>query len=419
MIFVFKLYYILITLFLITVTIAHETLIYWNTWSEPCLEKGYNLPVENYGVVINKNKTFIGDKVSLLYEKHIGLYPFLKKEENGTYTFVNGGLPQNVVMKDHLLKLEESINATIPDPLYKGLAIIDVEEWRPLYQTNWGGKTIYRDESIKLVKQKYPSLSDEDAVKLAKINFDESAFTFLNKTLEKVKQLRPYATWGFYDYPLCLDGAKSRNWEFCFPDYNDKIVELLKHVDAIYASPYLYRVGPDYHYERKDSYVRSSLEEAYRIRDIIERKGFGRKKIFVFQKFEIDSYIKDISDIEYYDPYMLCITYQRPVDYKVDGILIWSSSINMAKRCSSIQKYIEKVFGPFIRKITQKYKRSNMHDLLYSKKQGAFDRDVIELTNCRKLVTDENLDKWCKTGFYGPECMKWKHFNAQKKCHKC
>ena len=49
------------------------------------------------------------------------------------------------------------IESKIPDPNYNGLAVIDWEPWRPLWETNWNKKRIYKVKSVENVRERYPS----------------------------------------------------------------------------------------------------------------------------------------------------------------------------------------------------------------------------------------------------------------------
>jgi hypothetical protein len=51
---------------------------------------------------------------------------------------VNGGLPQYGDMPTHFAQLDYAINYLIPDPSWKGLAVLDFEDW-------WGTWNLTRD----------------------------------------------------------------------------------------------------------------------------------------------------------------------------------------------------------------------------------------------------------------------------------
>ena len=66
---------------------------------------------------------------------------------------------QSVDLSEHLCKARIDIINKIPDQNFKGLAVIDWEPWRPLWETNWNKKRIYKVRSVELVKSRYPQWS--------------------------------------------------------------------------------------------------------------------------------------------------------------------------------------------------------------------------------------------------------------------
>lgn len=75
----------------------------------------------------------------------------------------------------HLEKLRNDINNAIPDSTFSGLAIIDFEEWRPLWETNYDSKKIYQEHSIKHVKHRNPDIDDASAEQIAIDEFNTAA----------------------------------------------------------------------------------------------------------------------------------------------------------------------------------------------------------------------------------------------------
>jgi hyaluronoglucosaminidase len=69
-----------------------------------------------------------------------------------------------------LEKLRDDIGKYIPDPNFNGLGVIDFEEWRPLWDTNYDSKKIYQEHSIRHVQNRNPDL---DAVEAERIAIDE------------------------------------------------------------------------------------------------------------------------------------------------------------------------------------------------------------------------------------------------------
>ncbi|EPB68893.1 hyaluronoglucosaminidase [Ancylostoma ceylanicum] len=96
--------------------------------------------------------SFYGDKVVIFYEFVFGTYPYYKGyKENQP---VNGGTPQNCSLEQHLEIIKKNITERIPDENFDGLAIVDLEEWRPLFDENFYGlKRVRRKRDLKKVYQ--------------------------------------------------------------------------------------------------------------------------------------------------------------------------------------------------------------------------------------------------------------------------
>uniref|UniRef100_A0A0N5C5U2 Hyaluronidase n=1 Tax=Strongyloides papillosus TaxID=174720 RepID=A0A0N5C5U2_STREA len=398
---------------LIFYSFAFEIL--WNAQSEPCQnDTKTRINFTNYIIKTNKNYTFRGDKIVLLYEGNIGLYPHLKNHTNGTIEYINKGLPQLVNMTEHLKKLEENINNIIKDVNFSGLVIIDIEEWRPTYDSNWSSKRIYRNQSIELVLNTTNITDTKEAEKIAIEQFDKAAINFFNKTLHKCKELRKNAKWGFYGFPTCNENAENRNWSFCFPNISDKTIPIFKYVDAMYPAPYIVQ---GQNYSIKNLFVQAVLNETQRIVDKIYKEENKNKSIYVYQKIEVDPFTEILKDIEFYDPYYLCIGYKNLVSYNVDGIIVWTTSKNMSDRCLYIKNYTESVFGPYIKNLKKNFLISSQTTIfpttisqttLSSRQTGSLTTNTFSLNDCNQLLTEENIKKWCETNFYGPNCKQSK-----------
>uniref|UniRef100_A0A0N4ZKW9 Hyaluronidase n=1 Tax=Parastrongyloides trichosuri TaxID=131310 RepID=A0A0N4ZKW9_PARTI len=398
---VLKALVLLINIFL-KIKYAKGTLFYWNIPTNKCLKNGINILPKQYGMIVNRNETFYGKKIVLFYEKDVGLYPYYIKVNASYYKEVNGGLPQNVNYPAHFIKLRESIKRIIPRKHYNGLAIIDIEAWRVKFDTNWGDQRIYINKSIEREKVLNKSLTYQEARKLAEKNFNKAASKFFTETIDECKKMRPNATWGFYDLTLCNEkgGVKGK---YCFTKHNNKLLSVFKHADAIFPSPYLYQ-GKNY--SVKEEFVKTALQEAQRLVHRLKKKYNVTRKIYVYNKFEIDPYNKNVTDIEFYDPYYLCITYWRSVEFNVDGVITWSSTKNLSERCPFIRNYTKRVFGPYIREL---HNITNwFHNKLIEGKYKRISRSNKELDICKSLLTYDNIKMWCDTNFYGPNCLERK-----------
>ncbi|PIO57100.1 hyaluronoglucosaminidase, partial [Teladorsagia circumcincta] len=116
---------------------------------------------------------FFGSKVVVFYESKFALYPYYKDYDPNQP--VNGGLPQNISLQAHLDGVAQLIQVVIPDLNFDGIAVIDLEAWRPLYHMNWDKKKVYKEQSVQLVLQNQPYLSTEETEALAEQQFNRAA----------------------------------------------------------------------------------------------------------------------------------------------------------------------------------------------------------------------------------------------------
>ena len=86
---------------------------------------------------------------------------------------VNGGIPQLGNLTKHLDFFRPNVSSMIVDQDYTGLAVIDWEQWDPLWARNWDSRQIYRDASIELAKKENPGLPIEDVTAIAQEQFEK------------------------------------------------------------------------------------------------------------------------------------------------------------------------------------------------------------------------------------------------------
>lgn len=122
---------------------------------------------------------------------------------------MNGGIPQLGCLSAHLSLAETQISRLLWVN-FTGLAVIDWEEWQPLWEKNFGKKIEYRRLSKLLVRQERPDLSDKDIASLARQRFEASARKFMEGTLQTAIRTRPKGLWGFYGFLVCSNKHKRK-----------------------------------------------------------------------------------------------------------------------------------------------------------------------------------------------------------------
>lgn len=218
-------------------------LLAWNAPTEHCGPwHGIHFQLDNFQIVASPNEGFVRQNLTIFYRDRLGLYPYFNSDE----TPVNKGLPQLASLEEHLGKMQEGVQKYIKDTEAKGLAVIDWEDWRPLWVRNWDTKDVYRRFSRELVKQKNPQWPPEKVPKTAQQEFERSARKYMLETLKQAKHLRPNQLWGFYLFPDCYNHNYMRtleNYTGRCPDVemarNDQLKWLWAESTALFPSIYI------------------------------------------------------------------------------------------------------------------------------------------------------------------------------------
>lgn len=214
----------------------------WNAPTASCLSQyGVDLDLGMFSIVQNQNQTFTGDNITIFYAEKLGLYP----RYSGQAEAINGGVPQNASLDEHLRVATENINSFIPDGDFQGLAVVDWESWRPVWERNWDSKQVYWEGSRALVKSRHPDWSPSQIDAAARLEFEEAGRKFMEETLKLGQQERPNGLWGYYGFPNCYNyyNDKSTNYTGECPDVemkrNNELAWLWNVSSALYPDIYL------------------------------------------------------------------------------------------------------------------------------------------------------------------------------------
>ncbi|KAK1801122.1 hypothetical protein P4O66_022825 [Electrophorus voltai] len=214
----------------------------WNMPTSRCEHRyGVLLPLQKYGIIYNVQQRFLGENISLFYERRLGLYPYVKHQD-----LINGGIPQGGSLEGHLALAENQLRVRLRKN-FKGLAVLDWEAWQPLWRQNYGRRKVYKKLSKQFVRERFPEMSEEDVTSLAKLEFEQEARAFMEETLQLGVHVCPRGLWGFYGFPGCYNyhGAKQSGYTGqCKPStemMNDRLAFLWQHSTALYPSVYVSR----------------------------------------------------------------------------------------------------------------------------------------------------------------------------------
>lgn len=215
---------------------------FWNAPTSNCLRLyGVDLDLGTFDITQNINQSFMGENITIFYSNKIGLYPWYTSQGQA----INGGVPQNASLEDHLRAASEDIRTKIPDRAFQGLAVVDWEKWNPVWERNWDSKKVYREASRALVRSRHPDWSPAQIDALARKEFEAAGRKFMEMTLRMGQEERPDGLWGYYGFPNCYNYYKYKSINYtgqCPPleiQRNDKLLWLWNASSALYPDMYL------------------------------------------------------------------------------------------------------------------------------------------------------------------------------------
>lgn len=215
--------------------------IIWNAPTAECQTRfGVELDLGVFNIVRNQNQSFMGENINIFYAGKLGLYP---RYNQGIA--INGGVPQNASLAEHLKVAAEDIDADIPDRDFIGLGVVDWESWRPLWKRNWDKMEVYWEASRALVKSRHPDWSPSQIEAAAQTEFEAGAKEFMEGTLRMAEKERPGGLWGYYGFPKCYNyyNPKVVNYTGACPPVeiqrNDQLLWLWNISTALYPEIYL------------------------------------------------------------------------------------------------------------------------------------------------------------------------------------
>ncbi|XP_075430296.1 hyaluronidase-2 isoform X2 [Ascaphus truei] len=320
----------------------------WNAPTQDCRPR-FKVPLdlELFDLQASPNEGFVDQNLTIFYKERLGLYPYF--DEQGLP--VNGGVPQNASLPDHLNRLQDGIQKYLRSPDKDGLAVIDWEEWRPIWVRNWQNKDVYRQASRQLVASHHPDWDTDRVSKQAQYEFENGARDFMTRTLRRAKNYRPRQLWGFYLFPDCYNHDYSKNpdsYTGRCPDVeearNDQLSWLWEESTALYPSIYLDQALASSDNGRK--FVRSRVREAMRISHK-HHEGYSLP-VFVYTR---PTYIRKMDLLTQMD---LISTIGESAAQGAAGAIFWGDAEYTKSKdtCQVIRTYLEEDLGRYIVNVT-------------------------------------------------------------------
>lgn len=241
-------------------------------WDVPTQDCGPRLKVpldreeKAFDVKASPNEGFVNQNITIFYRDRLGLYPHFDSAGKP----VHGGVPQNVSLCAHRKMMQDHVKHYIRRQEPAGLAVIDWEDWRPVWVRNWQDKDVYRQSSRQMVASRHPDWPPDHIIKQAQYEFEFAARKFMLDTLHLVKAVRPQHLWGFYLFPDCYNHDYVQNRETytgrC-PDVevsrNDQLAWLWAESTALFPSVYLDEILASTAHGR--NFVSFRVQEALRV----------------------------------------------------------------------------------------------------------------------------------------------------------
>ncbi|XP_044050207.1 hyaluronidase PH-20-like isoform X1 [Siniperca chuatsi] len=324
----------------------HPFVAIWNAPTDQCQQLHIPLDTAAFQAVTTP-AAVPGQFLTIFYENRLGLYPKVNTAKRKLY---RGGVPQNGNLTEHLAKAQSQIDHYISQDSAPGLAVIDWESWRPLWDQNWGSKRIYQKLSITHALQMAPFLSSKTISKLAKSQFQHASQRFMEKTISLGIGERPSRRWGFYLFPDCYNYG----WEK--PGYtgkcstktqkqNNQMLWLWERSTALFPSVYLHqtlRNSP-----KATLYVRNRVQEALRVAALPKRPY--TVPIYVYSRpLYRDQTQKFQSQMD------LVSTVGESAALGASGVVMWGGTkdYNSKAACQSLSEYLTSTFNPYIANVT-------------------------------------------------------------------
>ncbi|XP_039989212.1 hyaluronidase-1-like [Xiphias gladius] len=324
----------------------HPFVAIWNAPTDHCQRLRIPLDTAAFQAVTTPSAV-TGQFVTIFYEDRFGFYP---KVDTIKHKLYRGGVPQNGNLTEHLAKVQSQIDHSISQDSSPGLAVIDWESWRPLWDQNWGSKCIYQKLSITHALQMAPFLSSKQVSELAKSQFQHAGRRFMERTISLGIGKRPSRRWGFYLFPDC------HNYSWEKPGYsgkcsaktqkqNNQLLWLWERSTALFPSIYLHLSLRNS--SRAALFVRNRVQEALRVAALPKRPY--TVPIYVYsrplyrqqtQKFQ------SLTD--------LVSTVGESAALGASGVVMWGGvkDYNSEAACQSLSDYLKSTFGPYIANVT-------------------------------------------------------------------
>ncbi|XDV52797.1 hypothetical protein PO909_021458 [Leuciscus waleckii] len=317
----------------------------WNAPISKCQQMKIPLDLSMFQVVTTPSRVR-NQSLTLFYKNRLGLYPYVdlhSLKEN------NGGIPQRGNLIASLEKAKEEFTQYIPDST-AGLAVMDWEEWLPMFDQNLDLREIYKELSINYTLEQNASLDLQQASSEAKRQFQKEARCFMEETLKIGIYHRPWYLWGYYLYPDCYnyDFEESNYTGTCSEktkQLNNELLWLWEVSTALYPSAYLpVSVSGS---RSAALFVRHQVQEAMRVAAL--PKHHHTAPVYVYLR----PLLRDQKEL-YMNEFDLVSSIGESAALGASGAVLWGASAdyNDKTSCEALSTYLSDTLNPYIANVT-------------------------------------------------------------------
>ncbi|XP_036374433.1 hyaluronidase-5-like [Megalops cyprinoides] len=318
----------------------------WNMPTPTC--RRYDIPLDTSPfLAVTTPAKVPGQFLELFYSDRLGLYPYVNPTTKQQFY---GGIPQRGNLSASLAKAQTDIAYYIPSESTPGLAVIDWEDWRPLWDRNWGSKRIYCSLSVAYARQCFPLLPTAQIIAKAKMQFQAAARDYMVETLDLGVSQRPQYLWGIYLFPNCY------NYGWADPGYtgkcpeevksqNDELLWLWEASTALYPSVYLPSSLGGSH--NAALFVRNRVQEAMRVAALPKRPFTVPIYVYTRPVFT-DQNRRFLSEGD------LVSTIGESAAVGASGSVLWGASADFDDKasCEALSGYLTSTLNPYIANVT-------------------------------------------------------------------
>ena len=282
----------------------------------------------DYASSVNIDAYPIERDTVIFYAYMLGMVPRIVNDE-----VFHGGAPQLGDLEAHLARIESDLNSYVPDPEWDGYAVIDYEAWPTYWE---GAYPEVQEISREHVRRNHPGYTRQEVEARAKAEFEAGAREFLLATIQRCRELRPNAKWGYFI------------WQRYFADYAPPLSSLMwlwDASDALYPSVYPTRFSVDgpptnQWQARWDHYEQKFADRVFALRQLVgpDKPIFAyiqRKYMDWNQRYGGQS----INDID------IDMAIYAPLRTGADGAMIWET-LDDQETADIFQEYLDSEMGP-------------------------------------------------------------------------